>query len=231
MTKLFTIPAAAAAALIKTSAVGSQTGRPVPANIPLTPSVRADEYPKLVECTLAKRAGDIEAMFIAQDRFHEQARREYGLLVPKAKVDAVKVNTSARTEETAARLFVQIVETCQNLQVGRPLGFWPDQLIGDWRARMGMPWGLESNNPENESAFAQCLKNFRPKLVQTYLSQNSGQQRRSIYSSFFEQPVQNRFSSGDQREASSPSTGEQLTNWRASPSSALSVSNGWIADV
>jgi hypothetical protein len=171
---------AAHAALILSSA---QIARPA------APSVLPADYPALVECTLAKRAEDIEAMFVAQDRHHEQATRKHGLYAPRDRIDAVEVTTTNGGTERAARLFVQIVETCHKLEVGRPLGFWSDQLVSDWRRRMGMPWGLEGNDLVNEADFARCLRSFRPQLVQEYLSEVSGSARRAIFKSFFEQVV------------------------------------------
>ena len=158
---------------------------------PEAPSVLPAEYPALVECTLARRAEDIEAMFVAQDRYRDKYVRENGLSGSNKRFepDAVQVNTAGAGTETAGRLFVQIVETCHPLEVGRPLGYWPDQLVSDWRARMGMPWGFESNEPENEGEFARCLRSFRAWLVNDYLSAASRSARRAIFRSFFEQPV------------------------------------------
>jgi hypothetical protein len=88
------------------------------------PSVPPARYPAMVACTIEKRRADIEALLATRDKVVADA------------VKALEVVTSDGRRVKESKLLVEIVETCHDLKVGYPLGFWPDQLRGDWDARL-----------------------------------------------------------------------------------------------
>jgi hypothetical protein len=151
------------------------------------PSVSTADYPKLVDCTLKKRATDIEALMAAQRRFFMVSWSEGKLGATEAEYDALLVQTADNRSVEANRLSVEIIETCHELKEGYPLGFWMHTLFRDWGTRMAIdPYA----QPFDSEQFARCLVTFRPLLVDRYLSEKSGSGSATvIYSDFFKQEV------------------------------------------
>jgi len=151
------------------------------------PSVSTADYPKLVDCTLKKRATDIEALMTARSRFFTASWSDGKLGATQGEYDALLVQTADNRSVKANRLSVEIIETCQELKEGYPLGFWMHTLFRDWGTRMAIDSYAQ---PFDSEQFARCLVTFRPLLVDRYLSEKSGSESATfIYSAFFKQDV------------------------------------------
>ncbi len=107
------------------------------------PSVKPQDYPALVDCTLERRSHDIEAMLAARDKLYEEAFRTQGFSAFPLAYGALVIGTEDGRQVKEAQLFVQIIETCHKLKIGYPLGFWPDDLYRDWERRIASRKGRQ----------------------------------------------------------------------------------------
>jgi hypothetical protein len=172
------------AALFLQSAAAAQVVVNANGSLP-APSVAANEYPALVECTVERRRADIEALLLARSDVYAAAtaRGDFGDLTEE--FDALSVRTSNSSVVDAGRLEIQIIETCKPLKEGYPLGFWTSQLHGDWAKRLAF-------HPQNLSSeqFANCIGKFRPELAASYMAARpKSEASRALYKQMFEQPV------------------------------------------
>ncbi len=151
------------------------------------PSVKPEEYPALVECTLKNRQFDIEASLEAKKIRSSELRRLFG--EPEKFKALASQDILVFTEEGKAvaepRLFVQIIETCKELKEGYPIGFWDHQIYNDWSKRMAFyPRVL------NDEQFSECIRSFRPKLFASYVeSRSKSDARKSVFKQMLEQRV------------------------------------------
>ena len=100
------------------------------------PSVLPSEYPALVACTIEKRRADITALLVARDRAYKDAVKTGRFLEAHKDLEALEVTTSDGRRVKESKLIGEIIKTCHDFKVGYPLGFWPDQLRGDWEAEL-----------------------------------------------------------------------------------------------
>ena len=100
------------------------------------PSILPSEYPAMVACTIEKRRADITALLVARDRVVKDAVKAGRFLDAHNDLETLEVITTNGRSVKESKLLVEIVETCHDLKTGYPLGFWPDQLRGDWEAKL-----------------------------------------------------------------------------------------------
>lgn len=96
------------------------------------PSVLPSEYQAMVACTLQNRRADIAALLAAREKVIDDAVKAGRFVGVHKELETLEVVTSDGRRVKESRLLVEIVETCHDLKTGYPLGFWPDQLRGDW---------------------------------------------------------------------------------------------------
>ena len=96
------------------------------------PSISSRDYPAMVTCTLEKRRHDIEAILASRQKLYDDARNAGRLGATEEEYRSLIIVASDGRRMEASRLFVDIIESCQKLKVGYPLGFWPESLYRDW---------------------------------------------------------------------------------------------------
>lgn len=148
------------------------------------PSVPAEEFAALVDCTVAKRSRDIESYVLARDaRF---AAALAGGRFPSAEdYDGLVIPMSDGSEVAHERVMVNVIESCRPLKEGYPLGFWPGTLEASWRKALAVK-GYESDF--DEAGFVRCLAVQRPELLARYASA-ANDVRKARFAELTDQPV------------------------------------------